>query len=166
MSLYLLINILTISIPLVLSFDKRVHFYTSWRYLIPAMLITMAFLSFGMSFLPPRGYGALMNDIMRTSSCWVCPWKSSCFLSRYPMQAFLPSRYLNPISRIFDSAATQARILSFILMAVLIICSPDLHQKDLHCSEFPCISPFNQAWCYYRKPEILRRFYCSYSWSS
>ncbi len=41
MSLYLLINILSIGLPLLLSFDKRVHFYTSWKYLFPAMFITM-----------------------------------------------------------------------------------------------------------------------------
>lgn len=41
MSLYLLINVLTIVPPLLLSFDKRVHFHTHWKYLIPALLITM-----------------------------------------------------------------------------------------------------------------------------
>jgi lycopene cyclase domain-containing protein len=42
MSLYLLINILSISIPLALSFDKRVRFFTHWKFFFPAMLVTMA----------------------------------------------------------------------------------------------------------------------------
>ena len=39
MSTYLLINIAIVSIPLILSFDKKVHFYKKWRYAIPAIAI-------------------------------------------------------------------------------------------------------------------------------
>lgn len=41
MSLYLLLNIIAISLPLLLSFDKKVHFYTHWKYFIPAMIGTL-----------------------------------------------------------------------------------------------------------------------------
>lgn len=37
---YLLINLLTIFFPVVLSFDKRVHFYKNWRFIWPGMAIT------------------------------------------------------------------------------------------------------------------------------
>ena len=37
---YLLINLLSIIFPLALSFDKRVQFHKSWRYLWPGMAIT------------------------------------------------------------------------------------------------------------------------------
>lgn len=37
--LYLYLNIFTISLPLILSFDKKVAFYKSWKYLFPAILI-------------------------------------------------------------------------------------------------------------------------------
>lgn len=36
---YLLINAFVISIPLLLSFDKKVHFYKRWKYYFPAMFI-------------------------------------------------------------------------------------------------------------------------------
>jgi lycopene cyclase domain-containing protein len=39
MSLYLWINILSLAGPLLLSFDKKVHFYTHWKTLLPAILI-------------------------------------------------------------------------------------------------------------------------------
>jgi len=39
MSLYLWINVLCIAGPLLLSFDKKVHFYTHWKTLFPAILI-------------------------------------------------------------------------------------------------------------------------------
>jgi lycopene cyclase domain-containing protein len=37
---YLLINFLTIFFPIVLSFDKRVAFFKSWRFIFPALFIT------------------------------------------------------------------------------------------------------------------------------
>ncbi|RYY37893.1 MAG: lycopene cyclase domain-containing protein [Sphingobacteriaceae bacterium] len=37
---YLLINFLTVFFPVVLSFDKRVQFYKSWRFIWPGMAIT------------------------------------------------------------------------------------------------------------------------------
>jgi lycopene cyclase domain-containing protein len=37
---YLLINILTVFFPVVLSFDKRVRFVKSWRFIWPGMAIT------------------------------------------------------------------------------------------------------------------------------
>lgn len=37
---YLLINFLTILFPLLLSFDKKVHFYTRWKHLFPALLLS------------------------------------------------------------------------------------------------------------------------------
>ncbi len=37
---YLLINFLTVLFPLLLSFDKRVRFYKSWKFIFPAIGIT------------------------------------------------------------------------------------------------------------------------------
>lgn len=36
-----MINIFSISIPLIASFDPRLKFYKQWKYLFPAMLLTM-----------------------------------------------------------------------------------------------------------------------------
>lgn len=38
---YLLINLAAISIPFIAGFDRRIKFYRLWKYLIPAMLVTM-----------------------------------------------------------------------------------------------------------------------------
>lgn len=37
---YLLINVLTIVFPILLSFDKRVQFVKSWKYIFPGLFIT------------------------------------------------------------------------------------------------------------------------------
>jgi lycopene cyclase domain-containing protein len=40
--LYLYLNLFTISIPLILSFDKKVAFFRNWKYLFPAIFIMAA----------------------------------------------------------------------------------------------------------------------------
>lgn len=37
---YLLINLLTLVFPVLLSFDRRVQFFKSWKYIFPGLLIT------------------------------------------------------------------------------------------------------------------------------
>jgi len=38
--LYFFINFFAILFPFLLSFDRRVHFYRKWKYLLPALLLT------------------------------------------------------------------------------------------------------------------------------
>ena len=37
---YLLINILTVFFPVILSFDKKVHFYKKWKFILPGLIIS------------------------------------------------------------------------------------------------------------------------------
>lgn len=41
MSYYLLINLLALSVPFIVSFDRRLKFHHKWKYLLPAILATM-----------------------------------------------------------------------------------------------------------------------------
>jgi len=43
MHTYLLVNLLSISIPFIASFDKRLNFYKQWKYFIPGMILTLIF---------------------------------------------------------------------------------------------------------------------------
>ncbi|RNL50157.1 lycopene cyclase domain-containing protein [Pedobacter jejuensis] len=50
--IYLLINIAVIFFPLVLSFDKKVHFFSKWKFVLPAILITgLVFLIWDLLFV-------------------------------------------------------------------------------------------------------------------
>lgn len=40
---YLLINLISISIPLIASFDRRLNFYRDWKFFFPGMFLTLAF---------------------------------------------------------------------------------------------------------------------------
>ncbi len=40
---YLLINVLTISFPLIRSFEKKIYFFQNWKYIFPAIALTGSF---------------------------------------------------------------------------------------------------------------------------
>jgi lycopene cyclase domain-containing protein len=42
MSLYAILLLASISVPLLLSFDKKLHFYTKWKYVLPAIIAVAA----------------------------------------------------------------------------------------------------------------------------
>ncbi|GGB11130.1 MULTISPECIES: lycopene cyclase domain-containing protein [Mucilaginibacter] len=52
---YLLINLLTVFFPVVLSFDKRVRFYKSWKFIWPGMAVTGLFFLFWDVLFTVRG---------------------------------------------------------------------------------------------------------------
>lgn len=37
---YLFINIATVFFPIILSFDKKVHFYKKWKYILPGLILS------------------------------------------------------------------------------------------------------------------------------
>ncbi|MFS2187040.1 lycopene cyclase domain-containing protein [Mucilaginibacter sp. Mucisp84] len=52
---YLLINLLTVFFPVVLSFDKRVQFYKTWKFIWPGMAVTGLFFLFWDVLFTVRG---------------------------------------------------------------------------------------------------------------
>jgi len=49
---YLLINIAVIFFPLILSFDKKVYFFSKWKFVLPAILVTgLVFLIWDLLFV-------------------------------------------------------------------------------------------------------------------
>lgn len=50
MSLYFILLLFSVAVPLLLSFDKRLQFYKKWKYVIPAIFIVAAvYISFDIS---------------------------------------------------------------------------------------------------------------------
>lgn len=51
MYIYLYLNLFTLFFPFIFSFDKRVHFYTNWKFLFPALAVNgLVFISWDYFF--------------------------------------------------------------------------------------------------------------------
>lgn len=67
MSLYLWLNILTILFPLIASFEKKINYYSNWKYLFPAIFIVyIPFIIWDAIFTSQGVWGfnsAYLNDV-------------------------------------------------------------------------------------------------------
>lgn len=67
MSLYLWLNVLTILFPLIASFEKKINYYSKWKYLFPAIIIVyIPFIIWDILFTSQGVWGfnsAYLNDI-------------------------------------------------------------------------------------------------------
>jgi lycopene cyclase domain-containing protein len=122
MSTYLLVNLLSISIPLVLSFDRKVYYYKRWKYLFPAIGISLfIFIIWDIIFTDAGVWGfnplhltgiKIVNLPLEEWLFFITVPYSSVFLYDV-FQAYIPK----------DPFAKISRGISFFLMGFLLVFS-------------------------------------------
>ena len=161
MSLYLLINILTIAIPLALSFDKKVHFVSYWRFLIPAIVLTMTlfivwdviFTSHGVWGFNERYHSQMiMLGLPLEEYLFFITVPYATIFTIYVIDHYFPNIRLNKI---------QVRYISFILMASLLITAIIYARKVYTAVSFITLAMV-MGLVLVKKPELLSRFFISY----
>ncbi|MFW0716435.1 lycopene cyclase domain-containing protein [Pedobacter sp. N23S346] len=81
---YLLINIAVIFFPLVLSFDKKVHFFSKWKFVVPAILITgVVFLVWDLLFVKLDVW-SFNPDYLIGINLWGLPLEEMLFFLTVP----------------------------------------------------------------------------------
>jgi lycopene cyclase domain-containing protein len=161
MSLYLLINIFSILIPLVLSFDKRVHFYSYWKYLIPAMVITLAlFIMWDVAFTAMGVWG--FNERYHSPlNLLGLPLEEFLFFISVPYASIFTLYVIDSYFPKFKLTDSQVRLLSFILIAAFLTLGI-IHIKKAYTAVNFIVSALVIGLVWVRKPEILRGFFVSY----
>jgi len=108
---YLLINVLVILFPLVLSFDKKVHFYKKWKFILPGLIITgLLYLLWDYLFTVHQVWAFNPNYILGIN-LWGLPLEEILFFITVPFACIfiyeclisyfnfnLPSQLINGIS--------------------------------------------------------------------
>ena len=84
MSLYLWINILSFAGPFVLSFDKKVHFYTHWKTLFPAILIVGAIFIAWDVYFTANGIWGFNPDYLQGIDIFNLPLEECLFFFTVP----------------------------------------------------------------------------------
>lgn len=99
MSLYLIILIISLAGPLALSFEKNLRFYKRWKYLLPAILITMIFFGawdiifthLGYWFFNPiHNSGIYINKLPLEEYLFFIAIPYACAFSFYAVQFHFP----------------------------------------------------------------------------
>jgi len=145
MSLYLKIELLSLAVPLIFSFDKKVAFYKHWKYLFPAILITAVFFIAVDIYFTGTGIWGFNPEY--TSSLYLAGIPAEEFLFfliipycsifiHYVLIAYFPDRILNGkftfrltgiliilliLISIFNISRTYTAFYSFFLALLLLI---------------------------------------------
>ncbi|QEC75976.1 lycopene cyclase domain-containing protein [Mucilaginibacter ginsenosidivorax] len=92
---YLIINILTVFFPFGLSFDKKVHFYKSWKYIWPGMAITGLFFLFWDVLFTMKGVWSFNPQYIVGVTIWGLPLEEVLFFLTVPFACIFIYACLN-----------------------------------------------------------------------
>jgi lycopene cyclase domain-containing protein len=158
MPLYLIINIASISIPLLFSFDKRVHFYRFWKVLFPALLISMVlFISWDVIFTA-EGIWGFNEQYHSHIKLLGLPLEEFLFFITVPYASIFSIYVLRSYFPNFRLSAFQARIVSMVLIVALLAIAAFNIRKAYTSLNF-LVAALLIGWVWMKNPEILRGFY-------
>ena len=123
MSLYLIILLISLAGPLALSFEKNLRLYTRWKFLLPAILITMVvfvawdiiFTHMGYWFFNPiYNSGIYIQKLPLEEYLFFIIIPYACAFSFYAVQFHFPK---------FKCNAQWTKILTFLIVTVSVLMS-------------------------------------------
>lgn len=161
MSLYLLLNIIAISLPLLLSFDKRVHFYTHWKFFFPAMILTLVIFIIWDVIFTGQGVWGFNERYHGDLTIFGLPLEEFLFFisvpyasvfSLYVMAAYFPGLRLN---------RSQVRWVTIILLSFLGVIAVMNISRAYTAVNF-LFTILVLVLVYFSRQELLSQFYISY----
>jgi lycopene cyclase domain-containing protein len=118
-----MINVLTVFFPLVLSFDKKVHFYKSWKYIWPGMGITGLFFLFWDVVFTLKGVWSFNPDYIIGIAFFGLPLEEVLFFLTVPfacifiyacLNYYIKWQLDNRITRIISNLVMMLSVLGLI----------------------------------------------------
>jgi lycopene cyclase domain-containing protein len=130
MYIYLYLNLFTLFFPFIFSFDKRVHFYTNWRYLFPAMAVNAGVFIFWDVIFTRLGVWGFNPDYLVGISIFGLPLEEVLFFVTVPYACVFIYEVLNAYVRrdwLRPYAAPVSRLLLGGLLALGLVFLPRLY---------------------------------------
>ncbi len=121
MSLYFILLLASISVPLLLSFDSKLRFYTQWKYVLPAILFSaLLFIGFDVVFTR-EGVWGFNEEYISGLSLLGLPVEELLFFVVIPYASlFLHYAFVLYFPKIKLTNA-QTRFLTFFMLLVFVI---------------------------------------------
>lgn len=124
MSLYFILLIGSIAFPLLLSFDKKLHFYTQWKYVLPSILIVAAFYILCDVFMTKWGVWGFNSKYVSNVSFFKLPLEEWLFFIIIPYASiFLHEAFILyfPHIRVGDRLSKYLTISIIVVLALILV---------------------------------------------
>lgn len=161
MSLYTIILIASISIPFLLSFDKKLQFYKQWKYLIPSIVIIALFYIVGDIYFTKIGVWGFNRDHLSSIFLFKLPIEEWLFFLAIPYASIFLHDVLHAYFPNFQLSIPVARRLSiffFVIALVTLLFNLDKAYTVYILTIFMVVL----AVSYFDKSEAINRFYCTF----
>jgi lycopene cyclase domain-containing protein len=162
MSLYLWLNFLTLLIPLIATFDKRINFHKTWRALLPALLFTALIFIIWDIYFTEQGIWGFNADYLTGVYLFGLPLEEwlfffaipyACVFTYFCIKKLIPKK----------PATNRYKIFTFVLTSLLLV-TGILNTDRLYTSvTFFFTGLFLLLHLYFFKMNYLKDFYLSYA---
>lgn len=161
MSLYLVLLICSIIIPLSLSFDRKVAFYKHWPVLLPSILLTgLFFIGFDIYFArkeiwgfnPLYHSGILLGGLPLEELLFFVVIPYSSIFIHYVLLAYFPAMYLSD---------RKTRIISLVLI-ILLFSGILTNLKKSYSLVYFLLMVIVLLLSFFEKTRLMNRFYLSF----
>ncbi|MFD0763897.1 lycopene cyclase domain-containing protein [Mucilaginibacter lutimaris] len=158
---YLLINILTIFFPVVLSFDKRVAFAKSWRFIWPGMAITGLLFLFWDVLFTIHGVWSFNAQYIIGIKFFGLPLEEILFFLTVPFACIFIYACLNYYVK-WQPTNAAARIISNLLIGTSVALLVLYYTRLYTAVTFGLLAVILILLLYYFKADWLNRFFMAF----
>lgn len=161
MSLYTLILIASISIPFLLSFDKKVQFYKQWKYLLPSIIAIALFYIVGDIYFTKIGVWGFNRDYLSGIFLFYLPVEEWLFFIAIPYASIFLHDVLHayfPTFRLSSNVSRRLTIFFFVIALVVLL----LNLDKAYTVYIMSVSLVVLAIAYFDWTDTISRFYCTF----
>lgn len=158
---YLLINILTVLFPVLLSFDKNVRFYKSWKFIWPGMAITGFIFLFWDMLFTINGVWSFNADRIIGLNLMELPLEEILFFLTVPFACLFIYACLNHYAK-WQISDGLTRIITNLLLICCVAALVFYHDRLYTLVTFSLLLVLLVALQYGFKVKWLNRFYLTY----
>lgn len=156
---YLLINLFSLLVPFILSFESRIAYYKKWKFLFPAMTATAVFFIVWDSIFTSSGVWGFNPKFVTGISVYNLPLEEIFFFFCIPYSSIFAYEVLGLSSKF------KVQSSKFISVLLLLICTIGVilfHDKAYTFYTFLFLGVFILLQLLWIKGEYLGRFYFAY----
>lgn len=161
MSLYTIILIASISIPFLLSFDKKVQFYKQWKYLLPSVVAIALFYIVGDIYFTKTGVWGFNREYLSGVDLLYLPIEEWIFFIAIPYASIFLHDVLHAYFPKFKLPSNVSRRLTIFFFAIALVVLL-LNLDKAYTVYIMVVSLIVLVIAYFDWTDTISRFYCTF----